>query len=317
MALYEPQLILGIGELLWDELVRSDGREPVATLGGAPANFAVMAGRLGNHGAILSRVGRDAAGRRALELLDRLPVDVAHLQVDSTHPTGRVTVELTAGQPSYTVHRPAAWDMLELSSAWVQMASRARALCFGSLAQRSLMARQTIQTLVAQSPSSCLRIFDVNLREPFYSAEVLQESFEQATVVKMNEQEAPLVLTLLGLPVYESDCVPHPLERLAERLLQEYSTLELVVITRGERGSLLVGRSDSHDHPGFAAVGGDMVGAGDAFTAGLTHALLRGATLAVANEVANRCGAWVASQSGAMPELDAATRQQLTAALAD
>ena len=190
----EPHLILGIGELLWDMLPEGP------RLGGAPANFSVMAGRLGNHAAILSRIGRDDLGREAVHLLDPLPADTSFLQIDPMHETGRVTVSFNNGQPAYTIHQPAAWDSMELSDEWVRLAERADAICFGSLAQRSIESRQTIQTLAAQTSSRCVRIFDVNLRPPFYSSEVIQESLELATVFKMNDAEVPLVLSLLGMP---------------------------------------------------------------------------------------------------------------------
>ena len=153
----EPHLILGIGELLWDLLPEGP------RLGGAPANFTVMAGRLGNHSAILSRIGRDDLGREAVHRLDPLPADTSFLQIDPAHETGRVTVSFKHGQPEYTIHHPAAWDSMELSDEWVRLAERADAICFGSLAQRSVESRQTIQTLAAQASSRCVRIFDVNL----------------------------------------------------------------------------------------------------------------------------------------------------------
>src|SRR5579871_5854594 len=190
----EPHLILGIGELLWDML--PDGPR----LGGAPANFTVMAGRLGSHAAILSRIGRDDLGRNAVNLLDPFPADTEYLQVDPAHATGQVTVTLKDGQATYVFDEPVAWDFLELSDEWVRLAERADAICFGSLAQRSLESRQTIQTLAAQAKAHCVRVFDVNLRAPFYSSEVVQESLELATVMKMNDGEMPLVLGLLGLP---------------------------------------------------------------------------------------------------------------------
>src|SRR6202167_5945501 len=168
-------------------------------LGGAPANFAVMAGRLGNRAAILSRIGRDDFGRQAIDRLSPMPVETSLLQVDPMHETGRVTVTFEGHDPQYTIHRPAAWDFLELSDEWLQNVERADAICFGSLAQRSPQSRQTIQTLVAETSSSCIRVFDVNLRAPFYSAEVMQESLELASVVKMNEAEVPLVLRLLNI----------------------------------------------------------------------------------------------------------------------
>jgi fructokinase len=283
-------------------------------LGGAPANFAVMAGRLGNHAAILSRIGRDDPGRRAMERLDALPADTSFLQVDPVHETGRVTVAFEGGQPRYTIHQPAAWDFLEFTDDWVQLAERADAICFGSLAQRCLESRQTIQTLVAQTSSECIRVFDVNLRAPFYSGEAIQESLELASVVKMNEAEAPLVLGLLGLPAEEGS--PDARLRLcAERLQGEFPALGMVAVTRGGHGSLLLTREEWHEHPGIPVKVADTIGAGDAFTAALTHYLLRGADLATLNEAGNRWGAWVASQTGAMPELADEARAGIGAAI--
>lgn len=292
----QPRLIVGLGELLWDVLPFGP------RLGGAPANFSVMAGRLGNHATILSRIGCDDFGRKAMEVLDPLPVDASLVQVDPAHHSGLVTVELDDGQPRYTVHEPAAWDFLELSDEWVRVAERADAICFGSLAQRCRTSRQTIQTLVAETSSACIRIFDVNLRTPFYSGEVLEESLELATVVKMNDAEAPLILNLLGLP---SDSGPDQewLRASAERLLEAFPALQMVAVTRGAAGSLLVTRDDWHEHPGVAVKVADTIGAGDAFTAALAHSMLGGANLATINETGNRWGAWVASQPGAMPEL--------------
>lgn len=304
----EPHLILGIGELLWDVLPEGP------RLGGAPANFTVMAGRLGNHAAILSRIGRDELGRKAVDRLDPLPADTSFLQVDPVHETGRVTVEFQDGQPHYTIHQPAAWDFGELSDEWVNLAERADAICFGSLAQRCLESRQTIQTLAAQTSSSCVRVFDVNLRAPFYSGEVIQESLELATVMKMNDTEVPQVLGLLGLPV-DQQTEGDPLRWGAERLLDEFPMLQMVAITRGGHGSLLVTREEWNEHPGIPINVADTIGAGDAFTAALTHYLLRGADLTTLNEAGNRWGGWVASQSGAMPVLPDEVRASIASAI--
>jgi fructokinase len=314
MTLQEPHLILGIGELLWDLLPEGP------RLGGAPANFAVMAGRLGNHAAILSRIGRDELGRNAVERLDPLPADTSFLEVDPAHETGRVTVAFEGGQPHYTIHQPAAWDFMELTGEWVQLAERANALCFGSLAQRSHESRQTIQTLVAQSSSSCVRVFDVNLRTPFISSEVIQESLELATVTKMNDAELPQVLALLGLRALpglsaQGEPAPGPLRRAATRLLAEFPSLQMVAVTRGAHGSLLVTRDEWHEHPGLPVQVADTIGSGDAFTAALVHYMLRGASLARLNEAGNRWGAWVASQSGAMPSLPDAVRAGIASAI--
>ncbi|MGB6743307.1 MAG: carbohydrate kinase [Terracidiphilus sp.] len=308
-----PHLILGIGELLWDILPQGP------SLGGAPANFTVMAGRLGNHAAILSRIGRDELGRLAIDRLDPMPLDTSSLEIDPAHETGRVTVGFDNGEPRYTIHQPAAWDFLELTDEWVKLAERADAICFGSLAQRAEESRKTIQTLAANTPKACIRVFDVNLRAPFYSPEVIQESLELATVVKMNEHEAPLLLDLLGLTLHgepaREQSNPNYQRTCAERLLGEFPALELVAITRGSRGSLLVNRAEWNDHPGFPVEIADPIGAGDAFTAAMTHFMLRGAGLAALNQAGNRWGGWVASQPGAMPTLPDAVRDAIAAAI--
>jgi fructokinase len=285
-----------------------------ASLGGAPANFAVMSGRLGSHATLLSRIGRDEFGRRAVAQLDNLPADASSLQVDPAHETGRVSVNMSAGQPHYTIHQPAAWDFLELCDDWVRLAERADAICFGSLAQRSHESRQTIQTLAAQTSSQCIRVFDVNLRAPFYSSEVIQESLELATVMKMNDAEVPQVLEMLGLPVVDGS-VTDQLRQGAERLLDEFPTLQMVAVTCGADGSLLVRRDEWHKHPGRPVKVADTIGAGDAFTAAITHYMLRGASLAKLNEAGNRWGGWVASQTGAMPELPQSTHAEIESAI--
>jgi fructokinase len=304
----EPHLIVGIGELLWDIL--PDGPR----LGGAPANFSVMAARLGNHTAILSRIGRDELGREAMNQLDPMPVDASHIEIDPIHETGKVTVRFEDGEPHYTIHEPAAWDFMELTGTWVQLAERANAICFGSLAQRCRESRQTIQTLVAQTKASCIRIFDVNLRTPFYSGEIVQESLELATMVKLNETELPLVMNLLGMPMGEAVSTD-ALRIGAEKLLDEFPTLEMVAVTRGGHGSLLVRRKEWNEHPGLPIEVVDTVGAGDAFTAALAHYMLKGASLATLNEAGNLWGSWVASQSGAMPALAEDVLKAATAAI--
>lgn len=292
--------ILGLGELLWDMLPAGP------QLGGAPANYSVMAGRLGNHATVLSRIGRDALGERALETLKPFPVDCGQLQEDSAQETGRVTVKLEDGQPSYTIHQPVAWDFFELTEAWLSEAAKSDAVCFGSLAQRSSQSRRTIHALVRATRRKCKRIFDVNLRTPFYDKEIVFESLKLASVMKMNDAEVPLVLELLEFPAAAS------LREGAERLIDSFEDLELVAITRGGEGSLLVGRSETNEHPGIPIKVADTIGAGDAFTAAMTHYLLRGAPLSVLNEAGNRWGSFVASQSGAMPEISPETLQRIT-----
>jgi fructokinase len=295
-----PRLIVGIGELLWDLLPQ--GKQ----LGGAPANFAVMAARLGNHSVIASRVADDALGREASKYLSQLPVDSSFIQMDPEHASGSVSVSINQGQPEYIIHESVAWDFLEFSPEWHALAGRAHAVCFGSLAQRSEVSRQTIQTFLAATFPECVRVFDVNLRAPFYSEEILVESLALATILKMNDGEMPLVLSLLGL-AENTGTSEDALLRGAHLLLAKFP-INLVCVTMGKSGSLLISRDEVDRHLGISTVVADTIGAGDAFTAALTHYYLQGKPLNVINEAGNRWGAWMASQAGAMPPLPEAVR---------
>lgn len=301
-------LIVGIGELLWDML--PDGPQ----LGGAVSNFCVMASRLGDHGVIASRVGDDKLGHDALALLAELPVDSSHVQTDASHVTGTVTVSLADGQPRYVIHEPVAWDYLEFTPAWLKLAQTADAVCFGTLAQRNANAQRTIHGFLAETRPGCLRLLDVNLREPYYSSRTLEASLEFATVLKMNDGEVPQVLELLSMP-HSKETTPEALVTGARSLIDEFQ-LALVCITMGGNGSLIIGPSQVDRHPGVPCKVVDTVGAGDTFTAAFTHYYLKGAPLSVLNEAANQWGAWMASQRGAMPKLDNAQREAIDAAIA-
>jgi fructokinase len=293
------KIIVGLGELLWDLL--PDGPR----LGGAPANFAVMAGRLGHRAVIASRIGSDDLAAQARQQLNHLPVDSGFLQIDPSLPTGTVSVLLEAGEPHYTIHEPAAWDRLTLTPEWRNLARAADAVCFGSLAQRSAHSRETILAFLDLTRSSCVRVFDVNLRDPFWSAAILHESLLRSTILKLNLQELPHLLHSTGIcpfaPPPDDDAA---LLTATHRLLEHYP-IHLACVTMGAQGSLIVARDDFHRHRGIATAVRDTVGAGDAFTAALTHYYLQAAPLPVLSEAANRWGAWIASQSGAMPEIPA------------
>ena len=284
---------VGLGEVLWDLLPA--GKE----LGGAPANFAYGMGLLGHRGVVASRAGDDRLGAELRARLAQLGLDASRVQTDAAHATGTVRVRLDRdGQPEYEITEGAAWDFLEWTRAWQKLAAEADAVCFGSLAQRSAQSRATLRQFVAAARRTALRIFDVNLRQRFFSAEVLTISLRLANVAKLNEHELPVVMSELGLPFDHKD------QASAAGLLRRAFNLKLVCVTRGERGSLLVTENDRDEHPGFSARVADSVGAGDAFTAALAHHMLAGSSLRVMNAAANRMGAWVASQSGATPAAD-------------
>lgn len=300
-----PKLIVGLGEVLWDLLPA--GKQ----LGGAPANFTVMSARLGNRGVIASRVGRDPLGEAARAYLHALPADLEYLQTDEEQPTGSVSVTLRDGHAEYVFHQPVAWDFLAATSQWLDLAGRADAVCFGTLAQRHDVSRAAIHSFLAATREGCVRVFDVNLRKPFYGAQVLTDSLQRATLLKLNEIEMPIVMSRLGLA--ENSVQDESSLLQSARMLLERFPLKLVCITMGSQGSLLVTREAQHRHHGIATVVADTVGAGDAFTAALVCLYLRGAPLAVLNEAGNRWGSWVASQSGAMPALSPETCEAIEA----
>jgi fructokinase len=226
--------------------------------------------------------------------MEELGLDIDHVQTDRQHPTSTVIVDIDVqGVAKYEINQPVAWDFLEWTLDWQHLAETVDAVCFGSLAQRSNESRATIRRFLGATPPTAVKIFDVNLRQSYYSPEVLSESLKLADIVKLNDQELPKIMKLSSLP--------HKDElSSAQRLIHAYD-LKLACITRGGRGSLLVREGDSSEHPGFRVAVADTVGSGDAFTAGLLHEYLHGASLALMNEVANLVGAWVASEVGAMP----------------
>jgi fructokinase len=283
------RIVVGLGELLWDLL--PSGKQ----LGGAPANFAYITSLLGDHGIPASRLGEDALGDEAIRRLNELALSTEFIQKDADHPTGTVKVEVDAsGQPRFEISETVAWDFLEVTPQWRKLAEQADAVCFGSLAQRSERSRSTIRSFLAASHSA-VRVFDVNFRQHFYTAEVFAESLKLATVVKLNHEELPRIMHVFGLE--------HHGEEASVRCLLSRYELQLVCVTRGDNGSLLASADEFDEHPGFKVKVVDTVGAGDAFTAAMVHGYLRGTSLAEINETANRVGAWVASQPGATPAL--------------
>lgn len=296
----KKKVIVGIGELVWDML-------PVGKqLGGAPANFAYIANLLGDHGIPASRVGNDQLGEEARDCMAQLGLNQAFVQGDEQHPTGSIRVEIgAAGQPSFEIPPSVAWDFLEWTGQWQRLATSADAVCFGSLAQRAAKSQMTIQNFLRATQAQAVRIFDPNLRQDFYTREILQESMQLATIVKLNRDELLRIARLFGIENHG--------EFEASRRLIALHDLKLVCVTRGKHGSLLISKDASHEHRGFRVKVADTVGAGDAFSAALVHGYMRGHSLAEINERANRVGAWVASQSGAMP---ACPREGLETALA-
>lgn len=283
-------VVIGMGELLWDCF------GDVRRVGGAPANVAFHANQLGTHGVVVSRVGDDMLGRDLLDRLRGSRLDTEFVQLDDRRPTGTVTVEMSApDHPDYTIHDPAAWDHLQMTPELDRLVRRTSAICFGSLGQRHEPSRTTIQRAVAAARQA-LVVYDVNLRKNGWNRGIIERSLHAAAVVKLNDEEVPVVAGLFG---FSDD---H--ELFARQLRQEFGA-RLVCVTRGAHGCALFAEGDAATAPGIATNVVDTVGAGDAFAAALIAGLLRGWRLGTIARLANEVGALVASRSGATPDLRA------------
>ena len=280
--------IVGLGEVLWDDL--PDGKQ----LGGAPANFAYISNALGNRGIVLSRVGDDEFGRGILDELRTKNLPTENIQIDAEKLTGIVNVKLENGQPTYEIVENVAWDSLELSENWREIAAKTDAVCFGSLAQRGEVSRQTIREFVGLTNG--LRIFDVNLRQNYFSAEIIRDSLTLANVAKLNHDELPMIAEMLEIAGVN--------QLIQAQNLCEKFDLKFLCVTRGANGSLLLNENEFSENAGLKITVKDTIGAGDAFTAAMTHGILRGWELDKINEFANKVGAFVASNTGAMPSFE-------------
>jgi fructokinase len=222
------------------------------------------------------------------------------------------------GRPRYTIHAPAAWDAIELTPVLSAFAQSGSAVCLGTLAQRGMRSRLAIRSFVQSLRPDCVRIVDINLRSPFANSETLEWCLAHADVLKISDEELPEVAQLLGrdelacgFPTESNDELTSAAAAAGFRLLDLAPHCRLVAITLGPHGSVLVNRNSSYRHPGIPTHVVDTVGAGDAFTAGLVHAYLRGLGLDTISQIANTCGSFVASQLGATPELPPALLENL------
>jgi len=284
----DAPVVVGIGELLWDLL--PGGRQ----IGGAPANFAYHAHALGAQGVLVSAVGEDPDGRELLMRLKPKGLDLDLVSIQPGRPTGTVTVEVSGnGIPVYTIHEEVAWDHIPWSGVMESRAHGADAVCFGTLAQRSPVSRSTIQRFLRATRPSCLRVLDVNLRQSYYDPSTIQESLALSNVLKLNDEELPVVADVLGLTGSQGE--------ILKTLCGRFHLLALA-LTRGEKGSLLVTPSETVDHPGVRVERiADTVGAGDSYAAALVMGLLRNDPPARICEQAARTAAFVCAHQGAMP----------------
>ena len=303
----EPRLtIVGLGEALFDVF---PDRE---ILGGAPLNVAVhaqqMAARLGGRGIPASRIGRDALGRRVIDELSTRGVPTSGLQEDPRLPTGRVLVTLLGGEPHYEIVPGTAWDWLEFTDDLKRIAEECDAVCFGTLGQRSPQSRATIARFLEHA-TRAIRMFDVNLRQEFFSEEILRASCLRATVVKINEHELPRVHAML-VGTEDTETPDRQADELRRRM-----DLDAVVLTRGAAGTVLYTAEAKTEGPPVhypRAPDADSVGAGDACAAGILIGMLLRWPSTRTLALANAAGAFVASQPGATPRLPAEILEQVT-----
>ncbi|MGI9471314.1 MAG: carbohydrate kinase family protein [Rubripirellula sp.] len=284
--------IVGLGETLWD--VFPDGPR----FGGAPANFACSAAGLAGVDArvsMVSGVGKDELGRQALSSFSEHGVETSAV-LQLPFPTGQVLVQLEAqGQATYEFVSGTAWDHLSWTTSMQHLAASADAVCFGTLGQRSEPSREVIQRFLKEASSDCLRVFDVNLRPPYWCERSLLQSLPLANVLKCNEEELPVLSSLLDI---RGDDISR-LQQLAERY-----AYQMVVLTRGGRWSLLLDqRGESSEQLAFDTAVVDTVGAGDSFTAAVVLGMLRKMPLPQIHTWANRVSAFVCSRSGATPSI--------------
>jgi len=280
--------IVGLGEILWDML--PTGKQ----LGGAPANFAYHAQALGGQGMVAGCIGQDSLGEEVLQQLRDVNLDTQYIAVDPGHPTGTVSVELDSeGKPDYVIHEQVAWDFIPFSPELEALAGRAQAVCFGSLCQRAPVSRQSIQRFLTATHTNCIRVFDINLRQAFYGSDIIRDMLDLCQVLKLNDEELPILAQMLQMEGEEQD--------LLSQLQQRYD-LQVIVLTKGAAGSMLFSADQvSHQRIESELEIADTVGAGDAFTAAVCVGLLQKRDLDTINRAASRLAAYVCTQHGAMP----------------
>ena len=282
------EMVVGIGEALWDVL--PEGKK----IGGAPANFAYHVSQFGLPSRVVSAVGEDKLGA---EILDNFREKKLNCMIEQVpYPTGTVQVELDAeGVPCYDIKEGVAWDNIPYTNALEGLAHCTRAVCFGSLAQRSIVSRETINRFLDAMPvtDETLKIFDVNLRQGFYTKEILCNSFQKCNILKINDEELVTVSRMFGYPGID-------LQDKCWILLAKYN-LKMLILTCGVNGSYVFtpGNVSFVETPKVEVA--DTVGAGDSFTATFVAALLKGMSITEAHRLAVEVSAFVCTQNGAMP----------------
>lgn len=282
------RLVVGLGEVLWDML--PEGRK----IGGAPVNFAYHAGQFGIDTMAVSAIGNDKLGEDTIAEMNGKHLN--HIFPSVPYPTGSVQVSLDEkGVPAYDIKENVAWDNIPFTNEIESVARSCRAVCFGSLAQRNAVSRNTIRKFIESTPSGCIRIFDINLRQNFYTSNVIRDSLEHCNILKINDEEIMLVSRMFN---YDSSNI----ENVCRTIMEDFS-LEMVILTCGTKGSYIFTKGGVSFMPTPKVNVADTVGAGDSFTGSFCAAILRGLPVAEAHKKAVKVSAYVCTQNGAMPEI--------------
>lgn len=282
------RLVVGLGEVLWDML--PEGRK----IGGAPVNFAYHAGQFGIDTMAVSAIGNDKLGEDTIAEMNSKHLN--HIFPSVPYPTGSVQVSLDEkGVPAYDIKENVAWDNIPFTNEIESVARSCRAVCFGSLAQRNTVSRSTIRKFIESTPSGCIRIFDINLRQNFYTSNVIHDSLELCNILKINDEEIMLVSRMFN---YDSSNI----ENVCRTIMEDFS-LEMVILTCGTKGSYIFTKGGVSFMPTPKVNVADTVGAGDSFTGSFCAAILRGLPVAEAHKKAVEVSAYVCTQNGAMPEI--------------
>jgi len=285
--------VAGIGELLWD--VYPDGKR----LGGAPLNFSFHCHQLGATAYPVSSVGADDLGFEICDDLSVKKLPVTFVKENLAHPTGTVQVTLEKGKPTYDIREGVAWDNIEMTNDLETLAQNVDAVFFDSLAQRNPVSRAAIHAFVDAVCGDALKIFDVNLRQTFFSEEIINVSLEHANILKLSDEELPVMAEMFG--------IAGPLRQQLS-VLREKFDLKLIAYTRGADGSILVTEDNADEFEGCPCDVIDTVGAGDSFMATLCMGLLHKQPLSEINKHANQVAAFVCSQNGATPDMPSGLR---------
>lgn len=284
--------VVGMGEALWDVL--PEGKK----IGGAPANFAYHVSQFGLPSCVVSAVGHDAPGK---EIIDNFTSKGLNYLIDEVpYPTGTVQVEIDqAGIPQYEIKENVAWDNIPYTASLEELAENTKAVCFGSLAQRNVVSRETINRFLDAMPrhEDSLIVFDVNLRQGFYNKEILCNSMKRCNILKINDEELVTVSRMFGYPGID-------LQDKCWILLGKYN-LKMLILTCGINGSYVFTPGNVSFQPTPKVEVADTVGAGDSFTAAFIASILKGKSVAEAHNRAVRTSAFVCTKKGAMPILPA------------